>query len=195
MRTRNFLIPIPLTAMLFIVGCGDGGHGHNDGMMADHMAMMKADSAKQAQANAQMETFQKVFEMFNTGNMEGLDALVAADMIDHNPDPMATMKGLDGLKEMMGMYRTAFPDIKETVERITSDGDMVYAHYHMTGTNTGPMGPMPATGKAMDVMGMDIVRFADGKAVEHWGYMEESKMMQQLGMMPPPDGDQKGKKM
>jgi hypothetical protein len=35
-------------------------------------------------------------------------------------------------------------------------------------------------------MGCDILRFENGKAAEHWGYMEEGKMMQQLGLMPAP---------
>ena len=39
----------------------------------------------------------------------------------------------------------------------------------------------------------DSFMFADGKMVEHWGYIEEMKMMQQLGMMPPPDAAAKKK--
>ena len=30
---------------------------------------------------------------------------------------------------------------------------------------------------------VDVLRFENGKVVEHWGYMEEMKMMEQLGMM------------
>ena len=61
----------------------------------------------------------------------------------------------------------------------------------MIGTNTGPWGEMPATGKVMDVMGCDVMRFENGKAAEHWGYMEEAKMMMQLGLMPPPAAPEK----
>ena len=47
----------------------------------------------------------------------------------------------------------------------------------------------PTPGKlavqAIDVMGADVVRFVDGKVAEHWGYMEEMKMMGQLGLWPP----------
>ena len=45
---------------------------------------------------------------------------------------------------------------------------------------------MPATNKKIDVEGVDIIRFKNGKAVEHWGVYDNMKMMQQLGMMPPP---------
>ena len=85
------------------------------------------------------------------------------------------------------MYRASMPDMRQEWLHASTTGDRTYIHYRLTGTNTGPYGDMPPTGKAMDVMGVDIIRFADGKAVEHWGYMEEMKMMQQLGMMPGPD--------
>ena len=49
--------------------------------------------------------------------------------------------------------------------------------YNAKGTNSGPMGAMQAANKAIDVNGVDIVKFADGKGVEHGGYTEESKMI------------------
>ena len=42
---------------------------------------------------------------------------------------------------------------------------------------------IPATGKQISVNGFDIVRFADGKAVEHWGLTDSMTMMTQLGVM------------
>ena len=50
---------------------------------------------------------------------------------------------------------------------------------------------MPATGKTTDVNGVDVFRFQDGKCAEHWGYMEEMKMMTQLGLMPEPGAEAK----
>jgi len=44
---------------------------------------------------------------------------------------------------------------------------------------------MPATGKAIDVQLIDIIRFGDdGLAVEHWGVFDTMTMMQQLGAVP-----------
>lgn len=161
-------------------------------MMADHMEMMKTDSAAKAATAANMETVKKVFAMFETGNTEGIENWVKADMIEHSPAPMIKTTGIQGLKDIATMHHGAFPDTKITVLGWAADGDMMYVHYNMKGTNTGAMGPdMPATGKAMDVNGVDIVRFEDGKGAEHWGYWEESKMMEQLGMMPPADGGEK----
>ena len=56
----------------------------------------------------------------------------------------------------------------------------------MTGTNSGPMMGMPATNKKMTgIMGIDMMRWENGKFVEHWGLFDEHAMMSQLGLMPP----------
>ena len=51
---------------------------------------------------------------------------------------------------------------------------------------------MKATGKKVNVQGIDYLYFKNGKSTDHWGYMDMNTMMSQLGLMPPPDGkDQK----
>ena len=56
----------------------------------------------------------------------------------------------------------------------------------MTGTNSGPMGQMPATNKQINVGGIDVLVIHDQKASERWGFFDTMKMMEQLGMMPAP---------
>ena len=38
----------------------------------------------------------------------------------------------------------------------------------------------------MQITVIDIMRFRDGKLVEHWGVADRLAMMEQLGMKPPP---------
>jgi len=65
-----------------------------------------------------------------------------------------------------------------------AEDDRVFVQLRMTGTNAGMFMGMPATGKAVDIELVDVMRFIDSKVVEHWGYSQEVKMMQQLGLMP-----------
>ena len=130
------------------------------------------------------ETMKKVFDAFESGNTDSIENWVAENFNDHSPDPNVKSTGIPGLKETIKMYHTAFPDIKQNIMSMWADNDVVVAHFNMKGTNSGPMGEMPATNKSVDVNGVDIVRFENGKGVEHWGYWEESKMMTQLGLMP-----------
>jgi steroid delta-isomerase-like uncharacterized protein len=142
----------------------------------------KPDNSAVAEKNK--ESMKKVFEMFQTGNSQGIENYVSENHVDHNPPPDIKSTGVQELKDIIAMHHGAFPDSKMTILSMVAEGDMVIAHFNMKGTNTGAMGNMPATNKTIDVNGVDIVRFADGKGVEHWGYWEEAKMMTQLGMMP-----------
>lgn len=131
------------------------------------------------------QSFNGVYNAFNSGKLEELDKYIAADYIEHSPDPMQE-PGLAGLKKSMTEFREGFPDLKFTSEKVFIAGDMACDMFHLTGTNTGPMMGMQPTGKKIDIMGTDVVRFdAHGKGVEHWAFSEERKMMEQLGLLPP----------
>lgn len=173
MKTKKILSMLLACAALIITAC-------NKPAEVTENAEAKNDGNK--------DCLKKVFTMFETGNIEGIENCVAENMIEHSPAPMIKTTGLQGMKDIIAMHHGAFPDTKIEVLDMWQDGDKVVAHYRMTGTNTGAMGEMPATNKAMDVNGVDIVRFENGKGVEHWGYWEESKMMTQLGLMPPEGG-------
>ena len=125
-------------------------------------------------------------EVMGKGNMKLIDELVADNFVEHYlPDPkMPANKA--GLSQTMAMFRTAFPDLQITVEDLIAKGDKVWTYTTMRGTNTGAFMGMPATGKKIDVKGVDIIRFANGKAVEHWGVNDDLTMMQQLGIIPMP---------
>ena len=166
---------------ILMVSCNKGGANGADA------ALMKADSVKKANIAA----YNAVNDMFNSGKMDGLDKYIAANYTEHHMPPGAK-PGLDGLKEHMTMLHASFPDMKFTINSITADSNMIWALMTMTGTNSGPFMGMPPTGKQINFQGADIVRLENGKCVEHWGFFEEMKMMQQMGMMPPMGGPHEG---
>jgi len=143
-------------------------------------AMKAADSVR----NYNIAGYHAVNDMFNSGKMDDLGKYIADNMVDHQMMP-GQKPGLAGMKEVMTGFRAAFPDLKFTTNHITADSNMIWAQYTMTGTNTGPFMGMPATGKSVKIDGMDLIRLENGKCVEHWGYDEGRKMMEQLGLMPP----------
>lgn len=122
-------------------------------------------------------------EVLMKGNVAMIDSLVAPDFVDHNAPP-GLDSGIAGMRKWVPEMHAGMPDGKIEVLEVFTNGDLAATHVRQTGTNTGPMMGMPATGKKMDVRGVDVVRLRDGKAIEHWGYWEEMKMMQQMGMMP-----------
>jgi len=144
------------------------------------MSMKAADSVKNYNINA----YKAVGDIMSSGKMDDLNKYIADNMVEHQMMP-GQKPGLAGLKEMMSAMHTAFPDMKFSTSHITADSSNIWAHFTLTGTNSGPFMGMPPTGKKINIEGMDYLRIENGKAVEHWGFMEEKKMMQQLGLMPP----------
>ena len=125
-------------------------------------------------------------EVFNKGNLDAIDELGSPDMVDHNPSP-GTEPGPEGVKKEFAMMRSAFPDLNVNVEDMVAEGDKVVSRVTMRGTHKGDFMGIPASGKQITVTGMDIVRFSGGKAVERWGQFDDLGMMQQLGVVPPPE--------
>jgi steroid delta-isomerase-like uncharacterized protein len=124
-------------------------------------------------------------EVFNKGDVAAIDKYITADAVDHNPPP-GTQGDREGFKKWLTAFRAAFPDLKVTLAEVIAEGDLVVFRNTMTGTQKGEYMGMPASGKPISVEAIDIVRFKDGKMVEHWGQMDAMGMMQQLGAMQSP---------
>lgn len=133
-------------------------------------------------------------EVANKGNMAAADQLLAEDFVDHEPFP-GIGPGRDGCKQFFSMMRSAFPDLKFEIKQMIAEGDRVAVFVSMTGTHKGDFMGMPPSGRAFKTDAIDIIRIADGKAVEHWGVTDGMTMMQQLGAMPGmPEHNPPGKK-
>jgi steroid delta-isomerase-like uncharacterized protein len=130
------------------------------------------------------QAVETVYGYFNSGELSKLSDIIAENFTEHSPMP-GQKQGLAGLIEMMQGMKTAYPDMKFTVQDVVFSGDKAAVLFRFTGTNTGSWFGMPATNKAVDFMGLEMLKFnSEGKATDHWGYIEESKMMMQLGIMP-----------
>lgn len=180
-----------LSVVVLLYSCG-GANPEHDKMMAEHKAMMSADSAKHASLDRMKQAAQRFLDMWFAGKPDGIEEVVAENFVTHMEMPGVTSSGIQQLKDMIAMAAAGFTDNKMEDLHLIAEDDRVVAHYKWHGVNSGSMGEgMPATNKPIDVHAVDVLRFENGKVVEHWGYMEEMRMMQQLGMMP---GDEAGSK-
>jgi predicted ester cyclase len=69
---------------------------------------------------------------------------------------------------------------------VIAEGDRVVTRSYWEGTHKGDFLGIPPTGKSVHVEGVNITRYSNGKAVEHWGYQDTPALMQQLGVNPMP---------
>lgn len=119
--------------------------------------------------------------MFESGDVSQLDKFVVKDMNEHTPDPLIIPTGIEGLKELIRVNHIAFPDLKIKVYNITGEGDLIYTHFNWSGTNTGPIRDAEPTMKSINIDGVDIIKIYNGKIIEHWGYWDAIKFLNQLG--------------
>ena len=85
---------------------------------------------------------------------------------------------------MTMMFRTAFPDFNVSIDDMIAEGDKIVARTTWKGTQKGEFMGIPSSGKRVSFSVIDIIRISGGKFVEHWGLMDNSAMMQQLGAVP-----------
>ena len=125
-------------------------------------------------------------EVLNRGDLSVVDELIAPDFLNHEAPP-GRDRGPESMRELATMLRTAFPDLRFTIEELVAEGDIVAGRLTMSGTHDGPLMGMPPTRRAVRQDHMHFVRYRDGKAVEHWGVRDDLGMMQQMGVMPAPE--------
>jgi predicted ester cyclase len=127
-------------------------------------------------------------QSFNDGNFELIDQLVAAEAVNHDPATPAAMRGLRGpevFKRQVGMYRTAFPDLRITVDDVIAADDKVVLRWHSEGTHRGELAGLAPTGARGSVTGISIDRWEGGKVVEAWAEWDNLGLARQLGAAPP----------
>ena len=95
-------------------------------------------------------------------------------------------QGREGLKEIVTMLRTAFPDMHWSIDETIAAGEKVVTRFTWTGTHHGEFLGIPATGKRVSVKGVVIDRIVGGKMTDSRILMDNLGMMQQLGVFAPP---------
>ena len=122
-------------------------------------------------------------EMFNKGNLDVADKLLAPDYVDHDPAMPEDIHGPEGFKEYVGAFRSAFSDLHLEIEDQVAEGDKVVTRWTGTGNHDGELAGIAPTGNRVTLPGMEIVRISGGKLVEGWEGYDMMNLMRQLGVM------------
>lgn len=137
-------------------------------------------------ANENKARVRSLYEhIFNQKNLAAVDDYFAPTVIDHSLPP-GVPGGIEGVRQTIGMFLGAFPDLRLTVEDSIAEGDRVVSRWMLRGTHQGASLGMPPTGKHVTMPGISIVRMEDGKSTEQWVIFDQMVMLQQLGLAPAP---------
>lgn len=156
---KNLLILFFIAAGGFFISC------NNEGMSPT--------------AKKNMEVNDAIMKAYEAGDFSKMGDYIAADAVDHGGEK-GDIVGLENIVSEMKRYKEMMPDMKSTMTKSLADDEYVYTWSKSNGTMDG---------KPMVMTGVDITKFKDGKAVEHWIYMDPNEMMQMMQSMPQPIQD------
>jgi steroid delta-isomerase-like uncharacterized protein len=123
-------------------------------------------------------------EVWNKGNLPVTDELFAPNYVHHDSSTPDVGRGPESEKKRATLYRTAFPDLRLTIEDIIAEGETVMARWSCRGTHKGDLSGIAPTGKQFTISGISIARIANGKMAEGWVNWDTLGLMQQLGVVP-----------
>jgi len=126
----------------------------------------------------------RLLEALDTGNLAVVEELVSPDFVTHHPRSPDHRGGPEAVKQASALFRTAFHDLRFTIEDMIAEGDMVAFRWIARGTHTGEYFGIPPTGESVEFRGMEFDRFSHGKVEERWVNWDTLGLFQQLGIVP-----------
>lgn len=130
---------------------------------------------------------QQFTEISNAAEWEQLGEIVAPDFRRHSAATAGPpVRSLEDFIALQKSFLITFPDQRVRLDAVIAEGDYVAVRATYTGTQTGPMGELPATGKPVNGPFIAFFRIESGKIAELWVEWDNVAMLSQLGMFPPP---------
>jgi steroid delta-isomerase-like uncharacterized protein len=124
-------------------------------------------------------------DILNHGNLAAIPDVIAPDWVN-NDQSLPPMRGHEGARQLVMIFRTGLPDFHLAIEDLVAEDDKVAFHCVATGTHTGELLGVPATGKTVRVTVTGILHLANGKLVENRVNFDALGLMQQIGVVPTP---------
>jgi steroid delta-isomerase-like uncharacterized protein len=113
-----------------------------------------------------------------SGRDEVFDELLTEDVLDRSGG--GESRGRETFKARARGVRSAFADLRVTVDEVVVEGDAIAWRWTLTGTHAGPLLDIAATGKRVTLRGVNFQRVRDGRVAEHWTLADLAGVARQL---------------
>ncbi len=123
-----------------------------------------------------LATNRKIYKAIETGDVSPIRDFIAKDAVDHESGAQGQdVIGSDSILASLANMHNGFTDLKFNIIADAVSGDYIFSLVHVTGTTKD------SAAKKIDMTSMDVVKLKNGKAIEHWEYMDPKDVM---AMMP-----------
>jgi steroid delta-isomerase-like uncharacterized protein len=121
---------------------------------------------------------------WNEGDYQTLEDLAAPDLSVYYPLLPAEVKGVADFSEVLREFRAGLTDMHFATEHLATQGSTVVFRWEGSGTHSGELMGIPATGREVRWTGITVVHVAHGKVVREWGEEDALGALRQLGAIP-----------
>jgi predicted ester cyclase len=137
-------------------------------------------------AGTRMGLVRDYYHLFETGQIDRLDQIVSPDYVDRSAAPDAA-PGIEGLRQNIAAFRSAFPNGKISVHDLMADHDTVMARVTLSGTQVAPYADIPPVNEPVIADGVETFRFSHGMVVESWSLFGALRVRDAAGPESEPD--------
>lgn len=156
------------------------------GFLGEGLRAMQRGFSREPEAHKAM-VWRAIAAIWHQGQSEAIEEVIAPDYVHHishtAADGSYEVYGPDGVRHLVATWRSAFPDLRFTLEDLVVDGDKIVARWTCHGTHHGVFRGLAPTGKQITFAGMTLYRMARGKIVEQWTVEDGVSLYQQLGLL------------
>ncbi|HWC54023.1 MAG TPA: ester cyclase [Chitinophagaceae bacterium] len=158
---KRLLFALPAICICALLSCSGGNSG---GMSAT--------------AKKNLDACNAINAAILSGDVSKLGDYISADAVDHSGG-RGDIKGLDSIKASLASIHNMSTDMKVVTIKELADDDYVFQWQRFTGTSSSADMGMPA-GTKYDMAAIEVSKMKDGKAIEHWEFLQPSDMMKMM---------------
>jgi predicted ester cyclase len=156
------------------------------GFLGEGLRAMQRGFSRQPEAHKAV-VWRSLAAIWHQEQFEAIEEVIAPTYVHHTSHTAADggyeVHGSDGVRQTVTAWRSAFPDLRFTLEDLVVEGDKIAARWTCRGTHHGVFRGMAPTGKQVTFTGMTLYRMAGGKIVEQWTVEDGVSLYQQLGIL------------
>jgi predicted ester cyclase len=116
-------------------------------------------------------------EILNQGKFQVADEIYAQDFVNHGLHRNADLQADQAAARW---EKKTLPDMTLTVDLMLAEGDLVTVVWTLHGTNSVPIGILPATGVGIEERGITVWRIVDGKIRDEWTSFDQLRIVRQI---------------
>ncbi|GHO50220.1 ester cyclase [Ktedonospora formicarum] len=125
----------------------------------------------------------KYVEMWDSGNTDIADEILADDFVDHSYPEQPP--GPTSIKKRVTAYHQGFHNTHHSANFMLGEDNMVALYFTRRGKHKGMYAGFPPTGKEVVLTGADFMRIEHGKIAELWSAQDGLTWAQQIGLKAP----------